>query len=290
MKVLKLGVVALAATFGLSACSNGIATGQAQMDNKVDSISYAIGMAQFPAQMKGSIEQQLGEDVIADVIKGVKDGYKSTSKQEKAYALGVNIGQSLDDMAKGINQNLFGDENANQINKANILAALLDVLEGNDPKLEDIQSILTEENFNALKNEYAENAYTEIKQENEAFLAKNAKEAGVIVTDSGLQYKVINEGEGEAVQPEHDIKLSYEGKLIDGTVFDSNDEVVFSGTKGLVAGFSEALELMKVGDKWEIFIPQELAYGTNPQPSSEIKPYSALIFTVEILGVESKDK
>lgn len=290
MKSLKLGAVALAATVGLSACSTGVPAGQAKMDNKLDSISYAIGMTQFPAQMKSGIEQQLGEDVMADVIKGVKDGYKSTSKKEKAYALGVNIGQAIDDIAKGVNQNVFGDEEANKINKANILAALLDALQGNEPKIEDIQSILTEENFNTLKEEYSETAYADLKKENEDFLAENAKKEGVVVTESGLQYKIIESGDGEAIQADHKIKLSYEGKLIDGTVFDSNEEVEFPGTKGLVAGFTEALELMKVGDKWEIFIPQELGYGTNPHPASEIKPYSALIFTVEILGVESNDK
>ncbi|MGL5262389.1 MAG: FKBP-type peptidyl-prolyl cis-trans isomerase N-terminal domain-containing protein, partial [Bacteroides sp.] len=199
MKSLKLGAVALAATVGLSACSTGVPAGQAKMDNKLDSISYAIGMTQFPAQMKSGIEQQLGEDVMADVIKGVKDGYKSTSKKEKAYALGVNIGQAIDDIAKGVNQNVFGDEEANKINKANILAALLDALQGNEPKIEDIQSILTEENFNTLKEEYSETAYADLKKENEDFLAENAKKEGVVVTESGLQYKVIESGDGEAI-------------------------------------------------------------------------------------------
>ena len=119
-----------------------------------------------------------------------------------------------------------------------------------------------------------------------AFLTDNAGREGVTVTESGLQYEVMTKGEGTAVKKEDTVSVHYHGTLIDGSVFDSsvqrNDPATFPVT-GVIAGWVEALQLMVVGDKFKLFIPQELAYGANG--AGTIPPYSPLVFEVEVLDV-----
>jgi FKBP-type peptidyl-prolyl cis-trans isomerase FklB len=122
----------------------------------------------------------------------------------------------------------------------------------------------------------------------EIFLAENAKKEGVKTTASGLQYKVIKSGAGESPKPTDTVKVHYHGTLIDGTVFDSSvqrGEPISFPVGGVIPGWVEALQLMKVGDKWQLFIPSRLAYGAQ-SPSPLIGPNSTLIFEVELLGIE----
>ncbi len=121
-----------------------------------------------------------------------------------------------------------------------------------------------------------------------AFLAANAKKDGVVTTASGLQYKVIKSGTGESPKKSDTVKVHYTGTLIDGTVFDSSvqrgEPAVFP-VGAVIPGWVEALQLMKVGDKWQLVIPANLAYGEN-SPSPAIPANSVLIFEVELLGIE----
>jgi FKBP-type peptidyl-prolyl cis-trans isomerase len=122
----------------------------------------------------------------------------------------------------------------------------------------------------------------------EAFLATNAKQPGVITTASGLEYKVIKTGTGAKPQLSDKVKVHYTGTLINGTVFDSSVErgepAVFP-VGAVIPGWVEALQLMRVGDKWQLFIPAKLAYGEQ-SPSPAIPPNSPLIFEVELLNIE----
>jgi len=120
------------------------------------------------------------------------------------------------------------------------------------------------------------------------FLAENAKKEGVITTASGLQYKVIKSGTGESPRLTDTVKVNYQGTLIDGTVFDSSMRHGGPATfpiNRVIPGWTEALQLMKVGDKWQLFIPANLAYG-DQSPGPTIPPNSVLIFEVELLGIE----
>ncbi len=122
----------------------------------------------------------------------------------------------------------------------------------------------------------------------EAFLAANAKKEGVLTTASGLQYKVIKSGNGESPKLSDTVKVHYHGTLIDGTVFDSSvqrGQPVSFPVGGVIPGWVEALQLMKVGDKWQLFIPAKLAYG-DQSPSPTIPPNSVLIFEVELLDIQ----
>ena len=126
----------------------------------------------------------------------------------------------------------------------------------------------------------------------EAFLAENAKKEGVVTTESGLQYKVIKEGKGEVPTATSTVKVNYKGTLIDGTEFDSsykrNAPATFRADQ-VIKGWTEALTMMPVGSKWELYIPQELAYGAR-ETGGSIKPFSALIFEVELLEVVQPKK
>ncbi|MBO7569253.1 MAG: FKBP-type peptidyl-prolyl cis-trans isomerase, partial [Bacteroidaceae bacterium] len=119
------------------------------------------------------------------------------------------------------------------------------------------------------------------------FLAENQTKPGVVTTASGLQYKIIEQGAGDTPKANQSVTVDYEGRLIDGTVFDSSYERGKPATFGVtqvIAGWTEALQLMPMGSKWELYIPYELGYGDRE--TGNIKPYSALIFTVELKGIE----
>ena len=123
----------------------------------------------------------------------------------------------------------------------------------------------------------------------EEYLKNNAARENVVVTDSGLQYEILNQGDGQPVLKENTVKVHYHGTLIDGTVFDSsvdrNNPATFPVT-GVIPGWVEALQLMKVGDKYRLTIPYQLAYGANGAGGA-IPPYATLVFDVEVLGIAS---
>jgi FKBP-type peptidyl-prolyl cis-trans isomerase len=129
-------------------------------------------------------------------------------------------------------------------------------------------------------------------EEGKAFLAKNATEEGVITLESGLQYKVIKSGEGEMPNATDNVTTDYQGTLLDGTVFDSSykrGKTASFPVNGVIAGWREALQLMREGDKWQLFIPSKLAYGERGTPTGSIGPNATLIFDIELISI-NKDK
>lgn len=126
-------------------------------------------------------------------------------------------------------------------------------------------------------------------EDGKAYLAANAKKEGVKVTASGLQYKVLKSGTGETPKSTDSVEAHYHGTLIDGTKFDSSYDrgapATFSVT-GVIKGWTEALQMMKVGDVWELTIPSELAYGANPRPGGPIGPHAVLVFKVELISIK----
>ena len=144
--------------------------------------------------------------------------------------------------------------------------------------------------YNQLMESLKKNGLEVIKAAGEKFLAENKTKEGVKTTESGLQYKVITEGKGEIPADTCKVKVNYKGTLIDGTEFASsykrNEPATFRANQ-VIKGWTEALTMMPVGSKWELYIPQELAYGSRE--SGQIKPFSTLIFEVELVGIE-KDK
>ena len=154
---------------------------------------------------------------------------------------------------------------------------------------EEIQAALKtfSQELMAKQAEMAQKRAASAKQDGEAFLKANSQKPGVVTRPSGLQYEIVKEGTGPSPKASDSVTVHYEGRLIDGTVFDSSMKRGTPATFGVsqvIKGWTEALQLMKVGSKWKVTIPAELAYGANPQGGT-IPPNSALIFDVELLGV-----
>jgi len=130
--------------------------------------------------------------------------------------------------------------------------------------------------------------YASIKQEGLNFLAKNRNKTGVQETVSGIQYKVLRKGKGDHPKPTSRVKVHYKGSVISGEVFDSSydrGEPAIFGLNQVIRGWTEGIQLMRPGSKFIFYIPEELAYGANPRPGTVIKPYSLLIFEVELLEI-----
>ena len=164
------------------------------------------------------------------------------------------------------------------------LKGVSDILTGNKPEMSHAEAQkIVNEHFRKL----AEEAYAINKEAGEKFLAENAKKEGVVTLPSGLQYEVIAEGNGNRPSATDRVKCHYEGTLIDGTVFDSSikrGEPAVFGVNQVIKGWVEALQLMKEGAKWRLYIPYDMAYGENGA-GELIPPYSALIFDVELISV-----
>lgn len=255
-----------------------------------DSVSYAGGMAMTNGLLPYLVQQQ-GVDTayMADFIRGFKEIVEGgDNPQRKAYAAGMEIANQV----KG--RMLPGMTNEFKDSPDSIIAHVFyrgftDALCGDKTHFEQSAA----ENYFRQKQEIDKKAkeerlYGPNREAGVAFLAENAKKDSVIVTPSGLQYKVLVKGEGEVPQATDKVLVNYEGRLIDGTVFDAStkhgsDPVSFAADQ-VIPGWTEALTMMPVGSKWQLFIPQELAYGNRN--AGQIKPYSALIFDVELVGID----
>ena len=190
-----------------------------------------------------------------------------------SYALGIGIGRQLADMG------------ANDIVTEDFAAAMKDVLTGAQLQIDEteaqamVQEYLQRKGEERLKN---------VKAEGEAFLAENAKKEGIVTLPSGLQYQVLQEGNSKSPKATDQVKCHYEGTLINGKVFDSSyrrGEPATFPLNGVIAGWTEGLQLMKEGAKYRFFIPFNLAYGTRGA-GQDIPPYATLIFDVELIEVK----
>lgn len=173
-----------------------------------------------------------------------------------------------------------------EANKELILQGLKDKLYGNPPLVVDPTNQIL---GNYFQQKAERDAQASI-QEGIQFLEQNKKNPKVKVTPSGLQYEVIKEGNGLKPSATSKVKVHYHGTTPNGEIFDSSvqrGEPITFGLNQVIKGWTEGLQLMAVGSKYRLFIPQELAYGANPQPGSAIKPYMPLVFEVELLGIEN---
>ena len=190
-----------------------------------------------------------------------------------SYALGLSMGQNL--MGSGVEK----------LNYQDLAAGIEDVLTHAQPKIsyQEAQQVL-----NTFFQELEQKIAGAAKADGEKFLAENAKREGVKVTESGLQYEILEPSLGQKPKATDTVRVHYEGTLIDGTVFDSSykrGESISFTLNGVIKGWTEGLQLMSIGSKYKFFIPYQLAYGERGAGQS-IPPYAALIFTVELLGIE----
>ena len=284
-KILLLAATVATAAMTMVSCDGA---GSANLKDSVDSLAYDYGVAQSQG-LKQYMSMQLGVDTIyiEEFIKGMKEGAVNELDPKKdAYMKGLNIGQQIQQMAKGLSNEVFNGDSAQSINVKTLLAGVID-------GLKEKASMTPEEAFadfqariEPIQQANLEKKYGDNKAAGEKYLAENKKKEGVKVTESGLQYMVLVEGDGALPTDTSTVQVNYEGRLIDGTVFDSSYQrnqpfSVNMQYPSVIAGWVEALKLMPAGSKWEVTIPYELAYGTRDM--GQIKPFSTLIFTIEVL-------
>ena len=196
-----------------------------------------------------------------------------------SYALGLGIGRQLAQMG------------AEDLNIDDFSQAIKDILTGKEPQVSDqeAQKLVTTffEEQEAKQRAAAAEKYKDNKENGEAWLANKAMEEGVVALPSGLMYQVLNEGSGKKPTAQDTVECHYEGRLIDGTVFDSSYKRGESATfplNGVIAGWTEGVQLMSEGAKYRFFIPYQLAYGERGAGAA-IPPFAALVFDVELIKV-----
>ena len=246
----------------IASCTSS--TPKANMKNDVDSLSYSIGMAQTQG-LKPYLVNRLGVDTtyLSEFIKGLNEGANAGDDKKKvAYYAGINIGQQISQqMVKGINYEVFGNDSTQTISLQNFMAGFISGVTGKDGAmtLEQAQEIATEM-MKEVKAKNLEKAYGENKAAGEKFMAEIAKKPGIKKLDNGVYYEVITEGKGEIPADTSRVKVHYEGKLVNDTVFDSsyrrNTPTTFRCNQ-VIPGWTEALTHMPVGSTWMVYIPQE---------------------------------
>ncbi len=288
MKKFTFAAIVAVAIAALTSCGNS--TPKASLNDDIDTLSYALGMTQSDG-FKMYLSERMGIDTayIDEFLKGVTDGATAgDDKKKAAYYAGLQIGQQFGtQMLKGANQEIFGNDSTKTISLKNVIAGFsAGVKEKGQLMTMDEARRSFEAKMNAIKEESMSKQYGPYKKQNEAYLAANAKKEGVKVLPSGVQYKVITMGTGAVATDTTVVKVNYEGKTIDGRVFDSSyqrGEPVQMRANQVIPGWREVLKIMPAGSKWEVTIPADLAYGPNGQ-GQVIKPFSTLIFTIEVLG------
>ena len=261
------------------------------MKTDVDTLSYAIGMTQSQGLMD-YLSRAKGVDTtyIAEFLQGVNDGANAADDPKKAaYFAGIEIGQQIsNNMVKGLNYQLFGEDSTQTVSLRNILAGFVNGVKGEGKMTVQEADSVANVLFEAIKAKAQEKQFGANKTAGEKFLAENAKKEGVKTLPCGVQYKVIKEGNGAMPADTSTVVVNYEGRLVDGTVFDASnrhgDQPAEFMVGRVIKGWQEALKAMPAGSEWEIYIPQELGYGANQ--SGQIPPFSALIFKVELVEVK----
>ncbi len=288
MKKLFFGAMMALAAATFVACGNS--TPKADLKNEVDTLSYAMGMAQSQG-LKEFMVERMGVDTayMDDFIKGMNDAANAgDDKKKAAYYAGIQIGQQISNqMIKGINHEIFGEDSTQTISMKNFMAGFITGTTAKKGLMtaEQAQQV-AQAKMMAIKTKTMEKQYGANKEAGEKFLAANKKKAGVVTLPSGVQYKVIKEGNGPMPKDTSLVKVQYEGKTIDGKVFDSSYKrgtPVELRANQVIKGWTDVLVRMPVGSVWEVYIPQDRAYGEREQ--RDIKPFSALIFKIELVSL-----
>lgn len=292
MRKLIIGAFMALAAATFVGCGNS--TPKANLKTDIDTMSYALGLSQTQG-LRDYIVMRLGVDTayIDEFIRGLNDGVNAgDDKKKTAYYAGIQIGQQVGGMMiKGINHEVFGEDSTKTISMKNYMAAFITGVKGEeglmtlDQAAYTAQRLMQEIKAKSMKEQYGDN-----KKAGEKFLAENKKKAGVVTLPSGVQYKVIKEGKGEMPKDTSLVEVNYEGRTLEGKVFDSSykrKESAKMRANQVIKGWSEALTHMPEGSVWEVYIPQELAYGPRQQ-GADIKPFSVLIFKIELIKANAK--
>jgi len=295
----KLTIVAVLAIAAATLIGCGNSTPKANLKTDVDSLSYAIGLSQTQG-LREYLVNRMGMDTayVDQFVKGLNDGVNSgDDKKMSAYFAGIQIGQQISNqMIPGINHEIYGEDSTKTISLKNFMAGFI----AGATNTEGVMSMgkaqeITQTKMMILKAKAAEESFGPNKKAGEKYIAEIAKKEGVKAlpvtlpngTKSNIYYKVIKEGNGAIAADTSTVTVNYEGKTVDGKVFDSSYErkepINFKANQ-VIPGWTAALTHMPAGSSWEVYIPQELGYGAQNQ--GPIKPFSALIFKIDLISVK----
>ena len=287
-KIILVALVAIAAATFMS-CGNS--TPKADLKSDVDSMSYAMGMSQTQG-LKDFLVSRMKVDTtyMDEFIKGLNDGANAgDDKKKSAYYAGIQIGQQIaNQMIKGINTEVYGQDSTKSISLKNFMAGFIAGTTGKtgDVKMTIAQAqMIAQTKMMLIKSKNMAKQYGPYKAAGEKWLAVNKTKPGVKTLPSGVQYKVIKVGNGPLPKDTSTVQVNYEGRTIDGKVFDSSykrGQPITLRANQVIKGWTEALVHMPAGSIWEVYIPQNLAYGDREQ--GQIKPFSTLIFKIELLS------
>lgn len=268
-------------------CSETCKTAPIVLKSASDSLSYATGMTMTNG-LDAYLEQQFGitKELMPDFIRGLKEGIsKRKDANFAAHGVGIAVSRQIESRLLPNMVSHF-EELKSPIDTEILYRGVVAAMSKDSTTMSPATAakFFKEQEIAIRQQREAEN-----KAKNEAFMAENKAKEGVVTLPSGLQYRIIKKGTGAIPKATDDVQVIYEGKTIDGKVFDSTakhgTEFDTFNVGGLIKGWTEALQLMPVGSKWEIFIPYNLAYGERGA-GRDIAPYSTLIFTLELKDID----
>ena len=259
------------------------------LNNSSDSVSYAAGMAATQGLVPYLLQQKVDTAYMADFVNAVKETVAKdvNDPKVKAYLMGVSIAQQLSErMLPGLMKEF--QDSPDSISAKVFYKGFTDALLQDTTFFKAVDAeALIKAKADAAAAARDEKLYGANRKAGEEFLKENAKKDGVFVLPSGLQYKVLKQGTGAVPSLNDKVLVNYEGRLIDGTVFDASanhgDKPAEFRPTDVIKGWTEALTMMPVGSKWQVYIPYDIAYGSRE--AGQIKPYSALIFDIELVGI-----
>jgi len=255
---------------------------QEKIQTDIDSLSYSYGQM-LASQGLGQYIDQIGLDKndtqkMNSFFEGLMKGL-TANQEERANINGMGIGSQIYNMAEGLSK----QAQIENINLKLIAEGIRDNLMGNESVISDASTV-----FNTKMEQLSQRQHAAKIDEGKKFLENNLLNEGVVALPSGLQYKILTAGTGAIPTSEDRVKAHYKGMLIDGTQFDSSydrGEPNVFGVTQVIPGWTEVLQLMPVGSKWEVYIPYNLAYGERGA-GANIPPYATLIFEIELLDIE----
>ena len=288
-------IMTLAAAAALSSCT--AQAPKANLSTDIDSLSYAIGMARTEGLDQFLMQQGIDSTQMAEFIKGFNEGATKIEQKDVAYMTGLQVGQMVSKQwVEGFNQQIFGNDSTQSLSRENLLAGFIAGVVGKGQMDKMFAQGYMQTQMEIVREKALEKQYADVIAEGKKFLEENKAKEGVVITESGLQYKILTKGTGAIPADTSYVQVNYKGTLIDGTEFDSSykrkdkdgksQPATFRANQ-VIKGWTEALTMMPVGSKWELYIPYDLAYGSRAT-GANIKPFSTLIFEVELVGIGKK--
>ena len=286
-KIFYVATMAITAATFVS-CGNSVP--KAELNDDVDTLSYAFGIEQSQGVKQFLQQMEIDTAYIDEFAKGIAEAAQGVDDKKKAaYNAGIGVGQQLNMMLKGYSRQLFDGDSTKTLSMKNLAAGFIAGATGKDAKMTLEQArMFGQAKAQAIQTKNAETKFAKEKKASDDFMAAATKKEGIQKLGLGVLYKVLKAGNGAVPSKNATVTINYEGKNISGKVFDKRDGAKMP-ISGAIPGFVEAISHMPVGSKWEIYIPYSAGYGAQ-QAGPDLKPFSALIFTVELLKAEESSQ